>query len=873
MVDEDPTPIRKQYLDVKRQYPNTIVFFRLGDFYETFDADAELAARELDIVLTGRNVAKGQRVPMAGIPYHAVEGYIAKLIAKGYHVAICEQVSTQAVKGLFRREVVRVVTPGTVVEPGLLDAQRNNYLAVLVAASAGDRFALAHVDITTGEFAATLVQGADAAIAIRHELMRLRPAELLLPEGEQPAAALEGVSGPRTQVAAWKFEAGHAHNILREHFKVASLAGFGIDQSPLLAVACAAILQYLQETQPAALALLSSLHTYTLDEFMLLDAATRRNLELTETLRSGQEKGSLLGVLNHTVTPMGARLLRQWVTRPLLDCPSIEARLDRVAAFCAAGLQRAEARAALKPLADLERITNRVVGNTAHPRDLVAMRATLATIPAIRSLLAGSGAVDGPLSGLAAQLDPCQAVVELLKTGLAEEPPAILSKPGVVRPGYSAELDGIISASQHAREWIASLEKVERERTGIKSLKVSYNKVFGYYIELSRGQSENAPDNYIRKQTLVNAERYITPELKEYETLVLNAEERILDIETRLFKEMCVEIGRSAGRLLSTARALAQLDVFAALAEVAASNRYCRPQLSPDGEFEVRNGRHAVVEQLLPEGERFVPNDIVFEPNESVRVITGPNMAGKSTFLRQAALIVLMAQMGSFVPADSARLGVVDRIFTRIGAQDEIHAGQSTFMVEMVETANILHHATPRSLLVLDEIGRGTSTYDGLSLAWAIVEYIHNHPHLKAKTLFATHYHELTDLAALLPGVRNYNVAVAEDSQADRVVFLHRIIPGGADRSYGIHVAQLAGLPRAVIHRAQEILGQLEASGGRAVRRDEAPAQQMALFPETNPLVSELETLDLNSMMPVEALNKLFEWQARYARGQRPGGA
>ena len=873
MLDEDPTPIRKQYLDVKRQYPNTIVFFRLGDFYETFDADAELAARELEIVLTGRNVAKGQRVPMAGIPYHAAEGYIAKLIAKGYHVAICEQVSTQAVKGLFRREVVRVVTPGTVVEPGLLDAQRNNYLAVLVVASTGDRFALAHVDITTGEFAATQAQGPDAAVAIRHELLRLRPAELLLPDGEPPAAALEGVGSPRTLIAAWKFEPGHAQNILRDHFKVASLAGFGIDQSPLLAAACAAILQYLQETQPAALGLLTSLRTYSLDEFMLLDAATRRNLELTEALRSGQEKGSLLGVLNQTVTPMGARLLRQWVTQPLLDGPSIEARLDRVAAFSAAGLLRAEARAALKPLADLERITNRVVGNTAHPRDLVAMRATLAAIPAIRTLLAGKEPAAGPLAALAAQIDTCDEVVALLNTGLAEEPPAILSKPGVIRRGYSAELDGVISASQHAREWIASLEKVERERTGIKTLKVSYNKVFGYYIELSRGQSENAPDNYIRKQTLVNAERYITPELKEYETLVLNAEDRILDIETRLFKEMCLEMGHSASRLLCTARALAQLDVFAGLAEVAARNRYCRPQLAAGGQFDVRNGRHAVVEQLLPEGERFVPNDIVFEPNESVRVITGPNMAGKSTFLRQAALIVLMAQMGSFVPADSASLGIVDRIFTRIGAQDEIHAGQSTFMVEMVETANILHHATPRSLLVLDEIGRGTSTYDGLSLAWAIVEYIHNHPHLKSKTLFATHYHELTDLAALLPGVRNYNVAVAEDSQADRVVFLHRIIPGGADRSYGIHVAQLAGLPRAVIHRAQEILAELEASGGRAARRDEAPAQQMALFPETNPLVAELERLDLNAMMPVEALNKLFEWRARYVKGSRPGGA
>ncbi len=874
MVDEDPTPIRRQYLDVKRQYPDTIVFFRLGDFYETFDSDAELVAGELDIVLTGRNVAKGQRVPMAGIPYHAAEGYIARLIAKGYHVAICEQVSTQAVKGLFRREVVRVVTPGTVVEPGLLDAARNNYLAALVASSAGDRFALAHVDITTGEFAATQAQGTEAADAIRLELLRLRPAELLLSDREPAAAALDGVHGPRTTLPAWKFEPGRAQNVLLQHFQVASLAGFGLEQSPLVTSACAAILQYLQETQPAALSLLTSLGVYTLDEFMVLDAATRRNLELTETLRSGQEKGSLLGVLDQTITPMGARLVRQWVMQPLLDRQAIEARLDRVGALVAAGLLRAEVRAALKPLADLERITNRVAGNSAQPRDLVAMRSTLAAIPAIRQLLVAAGQPADPLATLASQIDACDEVLVLLSAGLAEDPPAVLSKPGVVRHGYSAELDGVISASQHAREWIAGLEKVERERTGIKTLKVSYNKVFGYYIELSRGQSGNAPDNYIRKQTLVNAERYITPELKEYETLVLNAEERILDIESRLFKEMCAEIGRSAGRLLSTARTLAQLDVYAGLAEVAARNRYCRPELSSDSGFDIRNGRHPVVEQMLPEGERFVPNDIVFEPAESVRVITGPNMSGKSTYLRQAALIALMAQMGSFVPADTAHLGVVDRIFTRIGAQDEIHAGQSTFMVEMVETANILHHATPRSLLVLDEIGRGTSTYDGLSLAWAIVEHIHNHPHLKSKTLFATHYHELTDLASLLPGVRNYTVAVAEnaagaeDSQEQRVVFLHRIIPGGADRSYGIHVAQLAGLPRAVINRAQQILGELEASGGRAVRLDEAPALQMALFPETNPLVAELEKLDLDAMMPVEALNKLYEWKARYVKAR-----
>jgi DNA mismatch repair protein MutS len=883
MTDVDTTPLWKQYLDVKRQYPNTIVLFRLGDFYETFEDDAKLVARELEIVLTGRPVSKGQRVPMAGIPFHALENYLAKLIGKGYHVAICEQVSTEAVKGLFKREVVRVVTPGTVVEPGLLEAGRNNYLAALVVVAdpgrggADARAGLAHVDITTGEFAVTQVQSPDVWAAVRHELLRLRPAELLFPEDLHAALDANAIPVARTPLPARRFDPARARQTLLDHFKAGSLAGFGVEQSPPSIAVCGAIVEYLKETQPGALNLLTHLSTYTLDDFMTLDAATRRNLELTETIRAGQVKGSLLGILDHTVTPMGARLVRQWVNQPLLDPGRIHARLDQVSAFHADGVLRAEVRAALKPLADLERITNRVVGGTANPRDLVAMRGTLEALPGLREKLevrsekreVGSErseveSLTSHLSSLTSTLDPCSDILSLLHSALADEPPAVLSKPGIIRPGYSAELDGIVNSSRHAREWIAGLEKVERERTGLKHLKVGYNKVFGYYIEISRGESGNAPENYLRKQTLVNAERYITPELKEYETLVLNAEERLLEIETRLFKELCAQIAAQAHRLLAAARALAHADVFASLAEVAARNNYVRPVLVADQLIEIHNGRHPVVEQFLPAGERFVPNDVIFEPGEAVRVITGPNMSGKSTFLRQTALIVLMAQMGSFVPADSARLGVVDRIFTRIGAQDEIHAGQSTFMVEMVETANILHHATPRSLLVLDEIGRGTSTYDGLSLAWAIVEHIHNHPRLKSKTLFATHYHELTDLAALLPGVRNYNVAVTEDATAGHVVFLHRIIPGGADRSYGIHVAQLAGLPRPVISRAQEIMEQLEASGGRAVHLDETQAQQIALFPESNPLIEELNALDLTGLTPLEALSKLFEWQARF---------
>ncbi len=470
-----------------------------------------------------------------------------------------------------------------------------------------------------------------------------------------------------------------------------------------------------------------------------------------------------------------------------------------------------------------------------------------------------------PLVTINAHLDPASDVLSLLQTALADDDlPSNLDHPGVIRPGWSAELDGVVAASKGAREWIAGLEKVERERSGIKTLKVGFNKVFGYYIEISKAAAVNAPENYIRKQTLVNAERFITPDLKEYETLVLNAEERMLEIEARLFKELCAQIGAQSARLLDTARALARLDVFASLAEVAANNNYARPTLVPDGRLEIRDGRHPVVEHFLSSGERYVPNDVVFEEDECVRVITGPNMSGKSTYLRQAALIVLMAQIGSFVPASAATIGIVDRIFTRIGAEDVIHAGQSTFMVEMVETANILHHATKRSLLVLDEIGRGTSTYDGLSLAWAIIEYIHSHPRLRAKTLFATHYHELVDLANLLPGVRNYNVAVTEDPAADKVVFLHRIIPGGADRSYGIHVAQMAGLPKPVINRAQELLAALELSSGKAVQTEPQAVQQIALFPETNPLLDELKSVDISSLTPLEALNKLFEWQRRF---------
>lgn len=903
--DDDITPIRKQYLEIKRQYPDAILFFRLGDFYETFDQDAETAARELDIVLTSRPIGKGIRAPLAGIPYHAVENYLARLIEKGYHVAICEQMGEEPVKGLFARKVTRVVTPGTLTEPGLLPGDANNYLACVVtdvessraggahSPAEGERAGVGYVDITTGEFAVTELSGDDLATALRAELARLRPAEILHADNLRLP---DGLPGHTTIWPAWRFELGRCQEALLRHFQAASLDGFGLRGLPLAARAAGGILQYLIETQASALSLLTSLSTYSLSEFMILDAAARRNLELTETIRPSVErgglvKGSLLGVLDYTVSPMGKRLIRQWVSKPLLDVERIHQRQMGVRAFFEDGMMRAGLRTALKPLADLERLANRIVGSTALPRDLVALRETLKKLPAVKQGLGigdqglsnsdqGTGpdrqsteldqqstinnqqsTILNPLSSILLNLSLCPDELALLEAALADDPPSTLASVGVIRPGYSAELDGVVERSRHAREWIANLEPAERERTGIRSLKVGYNKVFGYYIEISHANTGLVPPEYIRKQTLVNAERYITPEMKEYETLVLNAEERIREIEERLFREVCAQLAGSAARLLSTARAIAELDVLAGLAEAGALNGYVCPMVVSDDVLDIYDGRHPVVEQML-RGERFVPNDTIFEPGERIRVLTGPNMSGKSTFLRQVALIVLMAQMGSFVPARSARIGVVDRIFTRIGAQDEIFAGQSTFMVEMVEMANILHHATPRSLLVLDEIGRGTSTYDGVSIAWAVVEYLHNHPRLRAKTLFATHYHELTQLADLLPGVRNYNVAVSEVD--GKVVFLHKIVEGGADRSYGIHVGQLAGLPRPVVQRAGEILQQLEKSSGKAVKINPDAPRQLALFPETNPLIDELREIDMNTLSPIEALNKLYEWKRKY---------
>ncbi len=857
------TPLRQQYLDIKQKYPDCILLFRLGDFYETFDDDAETAARELDLVLTSRPVSKNERIPMAGVPHHAVESYIARLIEKGYHVAVCEQITEPTGKGIVEREVMRVITPGTVLEPELLAEDRPNYLMAIyplgdLESGNWTTAGLAYADITTGEFAVTQLEGENAGVLVLEELARLTPREVIM-----PAAWVErGVTLPAgihlTPVADWRFERANAESLLMQQFNVKTLDGFGIAGMGAGICAAGAALYYLGDTQRSQLAQITSIRAYSTANFMVLDQFTRRNLELTETIRSRKSEGSLLGVLDRTVTAMGARLLRAWINQPLLDLKRLNARLDAVEALTKNETLRAELRDCLRSVSDLERLTNRLLIGKAGPRDLLALRQSLDAVPVITGLIEPIPA----LVALTERLDPCAEISDHIARALTDDPPATLNVIGVIRPGYADELDGILNATRDARDWIANLEPQERRRTGIATLKVGFNKVFGYYIEVSRAQAVNVPDNYIRKQTLVNGERYITPELKEYETLVLNAEEQILDVERRLFDALCREFCESAERLLSTARALAHLDAFLSLADVAAREGYIRPTLTQDDLLILKDGRHPVVERMLDGGVRYVPNDTHFDSMSRIHIITGPNMSGKSTYIRQVAIITLMAQIGSFVPADEATIGLVDRIFARIGAQDEIHAGYSTFMVEMVETARLLSGSSRRSLLILDEVGRGTSTYDGLAIARAVVEYVHNNPRLNCRTLFATHYHELTELPNLLPRSRNYNVAVSE--QGDEIVFLHKVLPGGADQSYGVHVAQLAGLPRPVVERARELLRQLEEQSSdfepAAKKQKQHNPDQLNMFNEKpNAAVSALKALEVDHLSPIEALTKLYE--------------
>ena len=844
VVKDEAPPIRRQYLDLKRRYADCILFFRLGDFYETFDADAELIARELDVVLTSRPAGKDVRVPMAGVPHHAADSYMARLIERGYRVAVAEQLGSEPVNGLVPREVRRVLTPGTVVEDRLLDATRPSYLAALVR---GEAIGLAYCDITTGEFLAVQLDG-DAAL--EREMARIQPREMIVPESDS-APVFENIRCPITPYSAYRFEVGHARQTLLDLFKVGTLQAYGLEEMPLGMRAAGAIVSYLRDMQPVALRQLTQVRTYSTSHFMGLDLVTRRNLELVDPMRAsgvGRKVSAvptLLGVLDRTLTPMGARLLRTRVAQPLLDRRVIEERLDAVEKLFEDLLYRTQLREALKGMPDLERLSTRVVSGIAESKDLLNLRAACAQAQA----LPGYGDTEWNL----------HPVIDAITAALKEE----ADDDGFIKLGYSAELDEIHLAARDAKTWVAGLERTERERTGIRSLKVGYNKVFGYFIELTAATAVQAPADYIRKQTLTNAERYITPQLKEYEALILNADERIAVIERRLLTELNQQVAEHARVLFDAAQHVARIDVAASLAEAAARNNYVRPYFNDGGRIEIVGGRHPVIEHLLKDAP-YTPNDALLDDEARVMVITGPNMSGKSSYMRQTALIVLMAQIGSFVPVRSANLCLVDRIFTRIGAQDELTAGQSTFMVEMVETANILHHCTPRSLVILDEIGRGTSTYDGLAIAWSVIEYLHNHPERAALTLFATHYHELIQLAASLPRVRNYNVAVSDEG--GRVVFLHQLVAGGADRSYGIHVAQLAGMPAAVVQRAQEVLERLEAAPEeprsaprqQQRRRAESPAQ-LSMFAAESPALARLREIDPNGLTPLAALTALFE--------------
>ncbi len=865
------TPLRRQYLDIKRRYPHAIVFFRLGDFYETFDDDAKTVARVLEITLTSRPMSKGERVPLAGIPHHSLESHLGKLISRGYKVAICEQMEPAA-KGtkLVERQVVRVVTPGTLIEDSLLPGTDNNYLAALVTDHlAAGRAGFAYVDISTGEFKCF----EDEAGLVNAEIQRVRPAEVLV------TSQYNAVGGATVFTVVQALDREAANQVLTNHFGVTSLDGLGLGGCTLAASAAASVLLYISENQAATLSHITRLTVERSGRHIFMDGNTQRNLELLLSLGSPDSgaKGSptLVGVLDRTRTAMGARLLRRWVGQPLVDVPEINHRQAQVQYFFDSAVRREKAAEIMSGIGDLERQATRISAAAAGsllpttPRDLLGLRRSLESVAALRTFLKADS-VTSSVDEMSAAVDgihPCSDALDVITMAIDDDPQA----DRVIRSGFSAELDELRSTSADARQLMAEVERRERQRTGVKSLKVGYNRVFGYYIEISKSNRGTVPEDYQRKQTLVGGERYTTPELQEIEYRILHAGEQQDELEESLLRQVCAQAAGQTTAILETAGIAAHLDVVCALAAVAAQSGYVRPTVNDGDEIFVRDGRHPVVENVLGYGE-FVPNDIeLASADTQIIVLTGPNMAGKSTYLRQVALIVLMAQIGSFVPAAEASIGIVDRLFSRVGALDDIATGRSTFMVEMLETAAILHNATPRSLLIFDEIGRGTSTYDGMAIARAVVEFVHNRPDAAARCLFATHYHELTELALLLPRVKNHHVAVAEED--GRVVFLHRILPGGVDRSYGIHVAQLAGLPQPVIVRAQEILDELEreARGASKRARAEAPSLQMALFNREDGIAKDLAALEVDSLTPLQAITKLYELSERARRRLPPG--
>ena len=931
-MTEPTTPLMQQYHAVKRQHPGALLLFRLGDFYELFYEDAKVASKILQITLTSRNKEKEGAVPMCGVPYHAAENYIARLIRAGHKVAICEQMEEPgAGKKIVRREVIRVLTPGTATGAGVIEAKENNFLAAVArsgaasaAMSAGGRassrtgagagtIGLAFVDLSTGEFRATEFSGERAEARLRDELGILRPREVLLPQpvslfpATAPAASeLNGLGAVETRLDDWVFETNHATRLVEEHFQVAGLEGFGLSEHPQAAAAAGALVHYLRETsaigarkpedaaavpsmRPAGTGLehLDRIAFYEQQDAMILDQVTARNLELVEATSGDDARATLLAAIDETATGMGARLLRSWVLRPEISMKEIEARLEAVAQLKAQMVAREEIRRELEGILDLERLTSRVTLGVVTPRDLLALRGSLEKIPVARAHVAAMGGGTSRLAALRNEMDELADVRDLIARGISEEPPAVVSEPGVIRREYHAELDELRDITKQGRQIIAAMEERERKRTGIASLKIRYNQVFGFYIEISKANLHLAPDDYERKQTLVNAERFTSSELKKYERKVLTAEERVLEIERRLYGEIREAIAREAARLRRAAAAIGQLDVLVNFARIAASRNYSRPQFTAGtavaeasgtramsgtdvaagrgmASLLIAGGRHPVIEKLLAErGERFVPNDLYLDDeSQFLLIITGPNMGGKSTYLRQAALISILAQVGSFVPAAEAKLPVLDRVFTRIGASDNLARGRSTFLVEMSEVAAILNTATSSSLVLLDEVGRGTSTFDGLSIAWAVVEALH--AGARPKTLFATHYHELTELEQLLPGVKNVHVVVQEAGR--EIVFLRRVEPGSADKSYGIEVARLAGLPNAVIRRARELLRRHEESEDKLTEQlspgASAPSAQQASFAAIDEKVLEaLREADVNALTPLEALNLLAALQ------------
>ena len=869
------TPMMQHYLKTHEEYKDCILFYRLGDFYEMFFNDAKVVSKELELTLTGKSCGAEERAPMCGIPYHAAETYLTRLVKKGYKVAICEQVEDpKLAKGMVKREVTRVVTPGTTLNAQALDETKNNY--IMCIAYIGDHYGISSADITTGDYYVTEV---DSERKLLDEVNKYQPTEIICNE----AFYISGIDIDDMKnrmgiviysLDAWYFSDETAQMTLKDHFKVRDLEGLGLADYDSGVVAAGALLKYLYETQKTTLSNLVAIHPYTTGKFMIIDSSTRRNLELVETLREKQKRGSLLWVLDKTRTAMGARTLRNFVEQPLIERTEIEERYDAIDEFNTNAITREEIREYLNPVYDLERLITRVTYQTANPRDLIAFRNSIHMLPPIKTLM--SDFQSPLLKRLYEQLDTLDELYELIERSIAEEPPLTLHDGGILKEGYNEEVDRLRKAKTDGKSWLADLEAKEREKTGIKNLKIKYNKVFGYYLEVTNSFKDMVPDYFTRKQTLANAERFITPELKELEDVILGAEDKLIVLEYELFREVRQKVADEVVRIQKTAKAVAQIDVFASLATVAEQNNYCRPKLNEKGLIDIKDGRHPVVERMI-QNEMFVANDTYLDNGSNrVSIITGPNMAGKSTYMRQSALIVLMAQIGSFVPAKSAKIGIVDRIFTRVGASDDLASGQSTFMVEMSEVANILRNATSNSLLILDEIGRGTSTFDGLSIAWAVVEHISNPRLLGAKTLFATHYHELTELEGKLNSVNNYCIAVKE--KGDDIVFLRKIVKGGADKSYGIQVAKLAGVPDNVIERAKEIVEELsnnditeivqnisaEGSSKRSKPKlDEVDLEQISLLDtmDNDTILNELKELDLGQMTPIEAMNKLYELQ------------